>query len=1471
MKAKTVKRLAILIAVLSLVGGTGFYTQQVRVEQTARAEIKKADEAAAAGDFSKAEERYRLHLQVFPDDVDIQIKYADAILKVDSSLNRQEQAVQIYEDILKRKHGNEDARRRLMKLKIETKHFFSRGKQDEGADSDLKILLQKFPKEGELLFLLGQCYEEGGNDKLAAEKYQEAIDHRAPQRIEAYQRRARLLRGDELDQPEEADRLIKAMVDADPDNYQVYLARWRYRLSLAAKTEDPSSRQSLLSDAQSDFDEAVKRASGEPEVCLELAKIAENKSQYDEAVRILEEGLKVAPTSAALYEQLANVYLRSRNLDKAIEILERGLPLIKPATEQARLLVVLAEWLAGSGKTTNTAKLYLRIQELKNLGYPPVVEQWLTARYYINKNNFEEARKILTLIQPTVNRKFGDAFKAQINLLLAQCYRQLGESEKEREAMRRAHLVAPKDLTMHLTWLASLLGEGKTEEAIKEYRAIVDRAPQVRLILAKLLIARNKQRPERERDWSEVESLIAANASPESAVLRAECLVTQRKFDAAREELEKARKDFPKSVELWTAQATVLGLQERVKDGLSLLDDAKGQLGDHVDLRIARARLWAMQKGPEVAKALLDLAKDIQVFPKKEDRRKLLSALAAELGRQQDLEGASRLWSQLAAQEPKDMELRLNLLDLEFQIGRKDEIEKNIKRIEEIEEKDGLMGRYCQARYLIWQAAKRAGDSNTRETQRKDAREILKELMSRRADWSLIPIALAQLEEQELDQEGLKDEEKQAKEENIIGFYLQAIKLGHRPSAVLRRAVLLLIKNNRGREALELLNSIPVESQLAGDLGRQAARFAVENRDFQGAEQIARKAVEARPGEFSERLWLVWILLASGRQGDAEAELRQAVDLAKTDPERWVNLVNVMVITKQTQKAEKAIQDAQANLPPSQATSLALAQCCEIMGKASKDEATTKWYGEANEWYKKEIDAQPNDLSIKRRLTEFFLRTKQMSDAKAQLNAIRKLGDGVKAAETKAWARRTLASVLASGTDKQQLLEALYCFEPNDRPAAAGQEGRALEDPEDLRVLARVLDAQQTVLQRKRAIEILESLADKHLAKPEDRFLLAQLYEQSGEWPKAREKYRDLNVRTKILPDMDTLSRRPYYLARFADSLLRHHQSGDEQNLAEVQELVDEIKQLQPTMLGTVLIQVKLDQARNQLDEAEKRIRAFADYPDLTPQTLEALADEAEKLGRFELAKQLYDRRQAMPDVLRGKVRLAAFLGRRGLAKEALDICEPLWANTRDFKVVAAQCIDILFGANSPRAYAPEQLNRVGGWLDRALAQAQNERSTTSLLLVGLANVREQQGRYQDAETLYRRAIEQDDHDGVSCNNLAWLTALKDNKPKEALDYINRAIALQPNQPDFLDTRGIVNLTAGDIQGAIRDLTKAIEIDRVPAKLFHLAQAHLANKDKEKAKQYLDEARTKKGLTPSGLHALERPAYEKMLNDLATP
>ena len=55
MKARTAKRLAILIPVLSLVGVTGFFTQRYQVDRLARKELEKAELACKEGDFAKAE------------------------------------------------------------------------------------------------------------------------------------------------------------------------------------------------------------------------------------------------------------------------------------------------------------------------------------------------------------------------------------------------------------------------------------------------------------------------------------------------------------------------------------------------------------------------------------------------------------------------------------------------------------------------------------------------------------------------------------------------------------------------------------------------------------------------------------------------------------------------------------------------------------------------------------------------------------------------------------------------------------------------------------------------------------------------------------------------------------------------------------------------------------------------------------------------------------------------------------------------------------------------------------------------------------------------------------------------------------------------------------------------------------------------------------------------------------------------
>ena len=131
MKARTAKRLAILIAVLSLVGGTGFFTQRYQINRLALKELEKAEIACKEGDFAKAETLFRAHLGVFPDDQEILIKYADVLLKVSRSRTAQNEANQIYSGILKRFGGREDVRRSLIQLKFDMGSLVSSNGREE--------------------------------------------------------------------------------------------------------------------------------------------------------------------------------------------------------------------------------------------------------------------------------------------------------------------------------------------------------------------------------------------------------------------------------------------------------------------------------------------------------------------------------------------------------------------------------------------------------------------------------------------------------------------------------------------------------------------------------------------------------------------------------------------------------------------------------------------------------------------------------------------------------------------------------------------------------------------------------------------------------------------------------------------------------------------------------------------------------------------------------------------------------------------------------------------------------------------------------------------------------------------------------------------------------------------------------------------------------------------------------------------
>src|SRR5262249_15337704 len=140
--------------------------------------------------------------------------------------------------------------------------------------------------------------------------------------------------------------------------------------------------------------------------------------------------------------------------------------------------------------------------------------------------------------------------------------------------------------------------------------------------LARLEIQRQLQKDKAQRDWSAAERALqqasrSVKRSVEITMLRSEVLVGQDRAAEAEQLLEEARAEQEKAgkpekeAELWAAQAD---LATRLKDrprALEILGRAEKKLGDRAELRLARARAWSRDAGPEAEKALRALEQGV--------------------------------------------------------------------------------------------------------------------------------------------------------------------------------------------------------------------------------------------------------------------------------------------------------------------------------------------------------------------------------------------------------------------------------------------------------------------------------------------------------------------------------------------------------------------------------------------------------------------------------------------------------------------------------------------------------------------------------------------------------------------------------------------------------------------------------------------------------------------------------------------
>lgn len=1404
------KRLGMFALGAAVLAGAVHLIHERNVRRSADLLLRRAGEVAAEGKPADRLDLLKRYLAHRPDDLDALEQFAGILAGSPGAADRA-RALEAYEKLLSRDPGRAAARRRAAGLAAGLD-------QADAARAHYEALASNPEGDAPAEMALGRSEADLKRFAEAAGWYEKAIAH-DPHLVAAYAPLARLLR-EQLKDPAHADRIMDAraeeggVVARNPGSARARLDRAAYR------------REFGLPGAADDVKRALELAPDDADALLAAAAEAEPA----EAARLIGRGIAAHPDDARFYSRAAVLEAAAGRRGAAIDRLAAGVARIP---EDRDLRWLLAE-IAIDDHRKDRAEA--EIARLRELGLPAAPLDFLAARLLADAGQWGRVARELERVAPTLEATLGaPGLAKRAFLLLAQAQAELDDSARRQVAARRAVAIVVADPALALGAQAelgaALLAVGRPVDAANAYRealGLPGAGAEARRGLCRALITANLALPAAERDWAEVDRLLgeleaAEPLAADLALLRAEVLVARGDLAGATARLDRAAKALPDAADIEVARATLAGRREGPPAARVALDSARARLGDRPELIAALAQAWAATPGPPAAEALAALVGAAGRLPAGRGRDGTLAAVADGLDRTGQAARARAIRDGLIAERPDHLGLRVAAFEAALRAGDRAEARRALDEVRRVEGAEGAAWRFGEAVLLV--------DEVREQPDRRKlaaASGLLVEAQARRPGWARATRAAAEVDDLRGDLG------------SAAKGYMAALAAGDRDPAIVRRAAQVLARLGRSAEVDALLARVEARGGLTPELTRMAAEQALRSNDPRRAVDLARKAAAAEADSPAAQMALGRALAIAARTADAskgkpgaadaarakglrdEAEraFRRSIALAPRDADARLGLLQVLVLAGDVERAGAEFAAA-APAFAGPAGDLAEARALEVLGRS--DRARAK--------YQAILRSRPDDVEALRAAALAAARVGRRDETEPPLRRLIALA-GPHPAEA-AWARRSLALLLAGG-GQAGAIEAgdLLGLGSADSPDAAPDD--------DLRAQSRVLARQIGRAARRRAIGLIETLITRDAARPDDRFLRAQLLAATADWPRAR---------SATLPLLAEDPSNPVLLLFLARGDL------DRGDVDAADEWTRRLDQRAPGSFEVVELKARASFARRRPDEAVALLRKAATEPKRVADAARVL----EAAGQVDAARDLLGQAAAaatpadLATWVDRTLTLASFLGRRGLHSEAIAQCEKLWADRRvPPGRVSAVALTILYTGRPD----PAALERVGKALDAALDR---DRVDVSLRF-DQANYLILRGDYKKAEDLLGSLHESHPRLSAPLNNLAWLLALRREGGPRPLELINQAIARDGPLPDLLDTRGLIETLAGRPERAIPDLEESIAAAPNPTAYFHLALAlRKAGRDDEAAAAMI-KARDG-GLRSDEVHPLERPAY----------
>jgi predicted Zn-dependent protease len=782
--------LMVLLLVVAVFGGGVHFAHGIMVRRNASSIKDRARRAESENNLEEAEESLAQYLNLRREDGPAWEWYARLVTIRDPGHTKRDRAFLINEEALRYNPGNKAVERRCAELALGLGRFTD-------AERHLKSLIRKIPKSSpsrteraelaELQDLLGQCAHGLTQFEDSEELFVEAVANDS-RRVACYNRLAWLRRVD-LRQNDAADEAIREMVAKNPDSGLAFIYRWRF------------NQQFATADA-GDIQKGLKLAPLDPEVLLTAAIASEQKPDTAAARIYFEKGFKLYPENVDFALGLSRLESEASHLDRVEAVLRQAFA----ANPSLTLAFFLAENLIDQGKIEGADQASGYIIRLRDAGLGDTLVKYLEAAISCKEQKWAEAIPKIEMARALLGANA--RLLVQLNLMLAECYRQIGDDEQRLDALQQAAEGDREDGSARVKLAEELARLGKLDRAVGILLPLAERSPEWRLDLARLVFQRAIRQPRHQRNWKEVEQYVQQAETARSqdvepiVLLRVDVLIAQNRLDDAQALLAARAGKEPRNLRYRLAAARLTQWQGKREMSLQILDQAERDLGPSPDLQLARLEYWGREGGAEANAAVARLADTREQLPAAQRPVFLDRVASVELLFGQPVL-ARQYWRELAELEPSNLGVRLKLVDLALAAGDQADAAALVDEIRSAEGDRGTTWQFAQVE-ILFDGIRRGASANKKDLD--EARALAAHISQRRPRWANGFALNGQIAE-------LAGSVDQA-----IESYQRAIEFGSVQPWLVSRLVSLLDQRNRFDEIERLAEALRDQETARGEI-----------------------------------------------------------------------------------------------------------------------------------------------------------------------------------------------------------------------------------------------------------------------------------------------------------------------------------------------------------------------------------------------------------------------------------------------------------------------------------------------------------------------------------------------------------------------------------------------------------------------------------------------------------------------------